>query len=314
MLCSSNSFPSLSSFLLFLTSTQLHPHPPSFIPPLLHLLITLTFFFAVLTPQPMENHHRNPQQKDNPPSHSTSPNTSTSSSSSSSNGAAATATATAAAAAAAQVPSPSIPQPPTPKSMPRSIESNPYPTTFIQADTSSFKQVVQMLTGSAETAAKHAAAAANPTPRNKNPIPPAVKATGPKKPAFKLYERRSGLKNLKMISPLIPTFLNSTPISPAGGSAFSPRKQPEILSPSMLDLPSLALSPVTPLIPDPFNRSPHPNSTPSSAMSAEERAIAEKGFYLHPSPRTTPRDAEPPRLLPLFPVTSPRISSSASSP
>ncbi|XP_008812162.3 VQ motif-containing protein 4-like [Phoenix dactylifera] len=265
----------------------------------------------------MENHQKNPQRREHPSSHPTSPNTTSSSSSSSSNGAASTAkaAAAAAAAAAAQVASPPTLQPPTPKSIPRSIESNPYPTTFIQADTSSFKQVVQMLTGSAETASKHAAANPSPPPP-KNPIPPAAKATGPKKPAFKLYERRSGLKNLKMISPLIPTFLNSTPISPAaagGAAAFSPRKQPEILSPSMLDLPSLALSPVTPLIPDPFNRSPHPNSTPSPAMSAEERAIAEKGFYLHPSPRTTPRDAEPPRLLPLFPVTSPRVSSSSAS-
>uniref|UniRef100_A0A2P2R4B1 Uncharacterized protein n=1 Tax=Rhizophora mucronata TaxID=61149 RepID=A0A2P2R4B1_RHIMU len=40
---------------------------------------------------------------------------------------------------------------------------------------------------------------------------------------------------------------------------------------------------------------------------AEEKAIKEKGFYFHRSPATTPREAEP-RLLPLFPVTSPRGS------
>nr|CAD1833999.1 unnamed protein product [Ananas comosus var. bracteatus] len=118
----------------------------------------------------------------------------------------------------------------------------------------------------------------------------------PKRQAFKLYERRSGLKNLKTISPLAPASRNSA-------SGFSPRRrqqQPEILSPSVLDFPALALSPVTPLNPDPFNRSPQPNS--AAAVADEERAIAEKGFYLHPSPRS----AEPPRLLPLFPVTSPR--------
>ena len=44
----------------------------------------------------------------------------------------------------------------------------------------------------------------------------------------------------------------------------------------------------------------------------EEKAMKEKGFYLHPSPApaTTPMDQEP-RLLPLFPVTSPRVSGSS---
>ncbi|XP_072968716.1 VQ motif-containing protein 4-like [Typha angustifolia] len=205
--------------------------------------------------------------------------TSPSSSSSSSNGTTAT-----------RPTPPTTPIPSPPPLTPKSMDSNPNPTTFIQADASSFKQVVQMLTGSAQTTARHAAP----------PQPPKKAATGPKKPPFKLYERRSSLKNLKMISPLVPTFANS--------NANSPLKPPEILSPSVLDFPSLVLSPVTPLIPDPFNRSPQPNP----AMSAEDRAIAEKGFYLHPSPRSTPRDAEPPRLLPLFPLTSPRDRSSPS--
>ncbi|KAI8032820.1 VQ motif-containing protein 4 [Camellia lanceoleosa] len=87
---------------------------------------------------------------------------------------------------------------------------------------------------------------------------------------------------------------------------------PEILSPSMLDFPSLVLSPVMPLIEDPFNKSCSPSIGTSS--SEEEKAIAEKGFYLHPLPRTTtPRGSEPPQLLPLFPVTLPRVSESSSS-
>ncbi|RWW05567.1 hypothetical protein BHE74_00018522 [Ensete ventricosum] len=180
------------------------------------------------------------------------------------------------------------------------------------ADTSSFKQVVQMLTGSAVTTGKHVASAAAPAKNPLSPPPVAKAATAPKKPAFKLYERRGSLKNLKMIGPLIPTLLGSNPSSPvSNGKPFSPSRNqmPEILSPGVLDFPSLALSPVTPLIPDLFNRPPHPN--PAAGMSAEDRAIAEKGFYLHPSPRTTPRDAQPPRLLPLFPVTSPKMSSAS---
>nr|GEU81380.1 copia protein [Tanacetum cinerariifolium] len=86
--------------------------------------------------------------------------------------------------------------------------------------------------------------------------------------------------------------------NPNGGAKYgygsSPRLYNEILSPSILDFPSLVLSPVTPLSPSVGN------------SSEEDKAIAEKGFYLHPSPRTVEVTAEP-RLLPLFPVTSPRM-------
>ncbi|CAL9776804.1 unnamed protein product [Musa acuminata subsp. burmannicoides] len=43
----------------------------------------------------------------------------------------------------------------------------------------------------------------------------------------------------------------------------------------------------------------------------EERAIAEKGFYLHPSPRSN--SGEPPKLLQLFPLHSPKNSSVSTS-
>lgn len=70
---------------------------------------------------------------------------------------------------------------------------------------------------------------------------------------------------------------------------------------------AVMVSPVSPL--DLFGRaSPRTPTTPTllspreGEEAAEERAIAEKGFYLHPS---TPRKAEP-ELLPLFPLHSPR--------
>ncbi|KAI4296762.1 hypothetical protein L6164_036689 [Bauhinia variegata] len=211
---------------------------------------------------------------------------------------------------------PMCPPPQPPKPITRSESANPYPTTFVQADTSSFKQVVQMLTGSSETA-KQASAKPSPTvdPGSKTHIPPIKSIPKKQQSGFKLYERRNSLKNFK-INPLIPVF-------PSNNSGFSPRK-PDILSPSILDFPSLVLSPVTPLIPDPFDRSSGTgyrcadnNGSPSPTLDkeAEEKAIKEKGFYLHPSPVSTPRDAaaEPPRLLPLFPTTSPRASGSASS-
>ncbi|GJM89091.1 hypothetical protein PR202_ga05690 [Eleusine coracana subsp. coracana] len=187
-----------------------------------------------------------------------------------------------------------LPPSPRPAAVPRVIDTTPFPTTFVQADTASFKQVVQMLTGSdTPSSPKPAAAAKTHHHHNHSNL------AKPKKPAFKLYDRR-GLKNLKMIAPL------AMAAAAAGGP--SPRQTaPDVLSPSVLDFPSLALSsPVTPLLADPFNRS-SPASSSASPGEEEAAAIAHRGFFLHPSPRS----AEPPRLLPLFPVTSPRMASSA---
>ncbi|KAM2350315.1 hypothetical protein EV1_013490 [Malus domestica] len=131
-----------------------------------------------------------------------------------------------------------------------------------------------------------------------------IKITSPKKQGFKLYERRStNLKNTLMINTLIPNFQSAF--------GFSPRHQ-EIISPSLLNFQSLTLNPVMPLNDYPFDKLAVSPSLGNSS-SEEDRAIAEKGFYLHPSSRatTTPRDQEP-RLLPLFSVTSPRVSGSSS--
>jgi hypothetical protein len=202
------------------------------------------------------------------------------------------------------------PLPPSPRPVPRTIETTPFPTTFVQADTASFKQVVQMLTG-AEQPSKNAATAATAAAGNSSAagIGGGQGANGPcrpKKPAFKLYERRSSMKSLKMLCPLLPA---AAAFAAGGGGGFSPSPRGfsprgggmEVLSPSMLDFPSLALgSPVTPLPPLPGS---------DEAAAAEDRAIAEKGFYLHPSPRGNAGAAgelqPPPRLLPLFPLQSP---------
>ncbi|XP_057457110.1 VQ motif-containing protein 4-like [Lotus japonicus] len=188
--------------------------------------------------------------------------------------------------------------PHTPKTLPRSDSNNPYPTTFVQADTTTFKHVVQMLTGSStETATKPPPPPQDPFPppsstRNFN-IPP-IKTAPIKKQGFKLYERRNSLKNNLILNTMMPNFSSSS-------AAFSPRQAAELLSPSLLDFPSLTLSPVTPLNDDALG---------NSSSSEEDKAIAEKGFYLHPSPVSTPRDSEP-QLLPLFPLSSPRVSGSA---
>ncbi|KAB5521429.1 hypothetical protein DKX38_025748 [Salix brachista] len=190
-------------------------------------------------------------------------------------------------------------------------DTNPCPTTFVQADTSTFKQVVQMLTGSTETAKQASSKTAQDPPTTPTQtsrsyhIPPIKNMPKRQQNSFKLYERRNNsFKNSLMINTLLPSFANTCNSSSVTG--FSPRNKPEILSPSLLDFPRLTLSPVTPLNEDPFNK-----SSPSLGNSSEEeRAIAEKGFYLHPSPISTPRDSEP-QLLSLFPVTSPGVSGSS---
>ncbi|KAH1042349.1 hypothetical protein GYH30_024579 [Glycine max] len=104
--------------------------------------------------------------------------------------------------------------------------------------------------------------------------------------------------------------------------SFLPRKHHKVLSPSILDFPTLVLSPITPLIPNPFNRSHFVNENGAIVVmetveAAEKKSMKEKGFFLDPSPVSTPHD-EKPRLLPFFPTTatvamSPGSSSSSSS-
>ncbi|CAL1392696.1 unnamed protein product [Linum trigynum] len=117
-----------------------------------------------------------------------------------------------------------------------------------------------------------------------------------------------------------PTRNNNNSNSTRGGATSSPSSASaaEILSSSLLYFPKLTLSLVTPLNQDTFSHnndalSPCPSSagncssssSSSSPLEEEDRAIAEKGFFLHPSPVSTPRESKA-QLLTLFPLTSPR--------
>ncbi|KAK6137642.1 hypothetical protein DH2020_028568 [Rehmannia glutinosa] len=116
-------------------------------------------------------------------------------------------------------------------------------------------------------------------------IPP-IKNTGQKKQGFKLYERQNSLKNGLMINTLSPGFSQNC-------SGFLPRK-PEILSRSILDFPSLVLSPMMPLNGYYLSQS----TAAASPTMEEEKVIAEKKFYFHLSPRTTYSRNGEPQLLP----------------
>ncbi|XP_010268505.1 PREDICTED: VQ motif-containing protein 11-like [Nelumbo nucifera] len=168
------------------------------------------------------------------------------------------------------------------------------PTTFVQADAHTFRELVQKLTGASEDDSEKLpiTVPARFSARSSN----SSDVVGPRRPAFKLHERRQNMRKLEIKLGLT-SLRNST--------ALSPRQNHLLVSPIS--------SPVTPLSPDPLFSGHFPGSgseSPSSpAVSEEEKAIAEKGFYLHPSPLSTPRGSEPPELLPLFPLSSPKQQS-----
>ncbi|GFP92013.1 hypothetical protein PHJA_001345400 [Phtheirospermum japonicum] len=146
-------------------------------------------------------------------------------------------------------------------------------TTFVQADPSTFRAVVQRLTGAA-------------------PGKSSSGDMGPRRPAFKLHERRPTARKLE--------------IKLAGAAAL--HSPPPARCPRSEN--TFMVSPVSPLE---YPAAAAARWSPRSPMEEEERAIAEKGFYLHPSPISTPRGSEPPELLPLFPLCSPRDNCSSSS-
>ncbi|XP_006341401.1 VQ motif-containing protein 11 [Solanum tuberosum] len=153
-------------------------------------------------------------------------------------------------------------------------------TTFVQADPSNFRAVVQRLTGATQDSSSVKLPVTGPGP------------AGPRRPAFKLHERRQSARKLEIM-------LNNG----GGFGVGSPSPSPS----SSARKRSFLTSPISPL--EMLTR-----GSPRSPMEVEEeKAIAEKGFYLHPSPLSTPRGAEPPELLPLFPLQSPTATNNSSS-
>lgn len=174
------------------------------------------------------------------------------------------------------------------------------PTTFVQADAHTFRDLVQKLTGATDDTLEKLPITlpSRYASRSTNPSAPAADVGGPRRSSFKLQERRHSIRKLEIKLGL--TSLRGSSVAGAGaGPGFSPRSQ-LLISP--------IASPVTPLGSDPLFSGQLSLSGGESPASEEERAIAEKGFFLHPSPLSTPRGAEPPELLPLFPLQSPRQS------
>lgn len=176
-------------------------------------------------------------------------------------------------------------------------------TTFVQTDTNSFREVVQRLTGPSEpnnVAQQEVPAAGNkitgPKRQTSTP-PPTTTATKPK-----LHERRQYMRpKLEIVKPTLHFRPPSSPTEK--NQALSPSQVgPNFLS-SPLGTPSTIMSNLT------IEES---NKKGESGMECvlnsqeEERAIKERRFYLHPSPKGRPPGYAEPELLTLFPLTSPK--------
>lgn len=163
-------------------------------------------------------------------------------------------------------------------------------TTFVQADTTTFKDVVQRLTGSSEPAQQEAMT-------GKGNI-------GVKRPEFKLHERRQYKAKLEIIKP---------PLSMKQGAAIMQQhfQEQQNSSPSAsgnrvhqtspMNTPTKYFSSLS-LVERESRGEP---AAPDLNTQEEEKAIRERRFYLHPSPRSNPGFNEP-ELLSLFPLTSPK--------
>ncbi|CAK7328576.1 unnamed protein product [Dovyalis caffra] len=161
-------------------------------------------------------------------------------------------------------------------------------TTFVQTDTKAFRDVVQRLTGPSEGDAAEGTAGAT------------TKVAGMKRSTSKLHERRQNLRpKLEIVKPPL-NFKTSTPPTTSGNHSLlsSP-----VGTPSIIFSPSTIFSKLSIL-----EEESRADSTISDLNNEEEeKAIKERRFYLHPSPRSKPGYTEP-ELLTLFPLTSPKAN------
>ncbi|XP_010521581.1 PREDICTED: VQ motif-containing protein 31 [Tarenaya hassleriana] len=154
-------------------------------------------------------------------------------------------------------------------------------TTFVQTDTNTFRDVVQRLTGPSDNIAV--------------PEITAVKPPAAKKPTSKLHERRQVMRpKLEIVKP--------PPSFKAIGAILSSKSGNTSILTSPLGTPSSLFSTLSLMEEEKAESDIY---TPNS--EEEEKAIRERRFYLHPSPRSKPGYTEP-ELLPLFPLTSPNSS------
>ncbi|KAI3856883.1 hypothetical protein MKX03_036189 [Papaver bracteatum] len=167
-------------------------------------------------------------------------------------------------------------------------------TTFVQADTNTFRKLVQRLTGSSD---RDHGTSNVPTPQSN--------IIGVKKPTFKLHERRQYSKTkLEVVNPCFQFRPGSPNLSPSRTGVHKTKLVP---SPTKVANYSPIPSPSQPFANLSILEEKAMQNSPSDGLNneeEEEKAIQERRFYLHPSPPS--KTSSEPELLTLFPLTSPK--------
>lgn len=166
-------------------------------------------------------------------------------------------------------------------------------TTFVHADACNFMEVVQRLTG--PNIKQH--------PPPPPPPPTSLKVTGIRKPTFKLHDRGQGLRSSSSSSASSTSSTSSFSLMIVKPDTLLHALYSRVLSPPFKSLvsPSKSLSQL-----DFCEKESSPSSSSCLNEAEEEKAIRERRFYLHPSPRSLSSRVSDPELLPLFPLTTPR--------
>ena len=194
-------------------------------------------------------------------------------------------------------------------------------TTFVQADPATFRALVQKLTGVAPAAGGTRTAEKLPPKPQEDEAAAVTIAHAPPPPPPprrpKLQERRRAAPaRLELARPQLPALPSSSSFyyyhhhGSTHGLMHSPVSPMDAYVVLAAASASPSLSSSSSMTPSPHSSSPSCGGAAVVMISREEeereeKAIASKGFYLHASPRG---DGDRPKLLPLFPVHSPRIN------
>ncbi|KAJ4953277.1 hypothetical protein NE237_030109 [Protea cynaroides] len=177
-------------------------------------------------------------------------------------------------------------------------------TTFIHTDKTSFRELVQRLTGSPTDCDRKISTA---PPTNDGAT---VKVTGIKRPTSKLHERRQYTRSkLEIVKPGLSVLETTQTGFHFTDRVISPSQSGNLaFNTSPLGTPSKALLNLSISGEEDEEDEEEAKSVLSDLHKEnEEKAIKERRFYLHPSPSSKPGKVEP-ELLPLFPLTSPKAA------
>ncbi|KMZ67967.1 hypothetical protein ZOSMA_250G00040 [Zostera marina] len=186
------------------------------------------------------------------------------------------------------------------------IQSSVPPTTFVQTDPKTFRDVVQKLTGVGSAVDRTDMVI--PLPAVARPV-----MVGPRRQTFKLHDRRPSIRNLEIKlgytsihSPRSSNITYPNPFFPLSPSSPHYHILSNVSSPPSVSLaPPKASpfpSPVSPLVANDSLSTVVPDATDAAAAATSR----EWKFYLDPSPR----GSGPPQLLALFPLSSPKSNPS----